>query len=240
MRIETRNLLAEFLLEALDDHGVAEALRCFARYCRSLDIEPTPVSVDAFVASASVTAHHQVVEALRHHALFTWEKSNGATTLTLQPRFKVEYREIAARLVRYVAVIDTWYLLNRSPGSTSARELALQKGALLFNYHLFFEVHEILEEQWKQESGDVRLFLQGLIQIAVAFHHLGNRNFRGATSLLHDGLAKITPYQPEFLAVKLQSFIARLEICQQELQQFGPEHFQQFALEMIPLIEFVR
>jgi hypothetical protein len=116
----------------------------------------------------------------------------------------------------------------------------LQKGVLLFNHRLFFEVHEILEEQWKQEEGDVRLFLQGLIQIAVAFHHLGNRNFRGAIGLLHDGLVKLAPHQPEFLNIEVQRFVSRLEACQQELRRLGPEHFPQFPPEMIPSLQFVR
>jgi len=239
VRIETRNLLSKFLLEALDDHVIAETLRCFAHYCQSHDAEPTPVSVEAFVAFAPITARQQVVKILQHHPLFTLEKSNKAVTITLQPLFKAEYREIVAKLVLYAAVIDAWDLFNRESRPISARELALQKGVLLFNHHLFFEVHEILEEQWKQESGEIRLFLQGLIQIAVAFHHLGNRNFRGTMALLHEGLVKITHQQPEFLGIEVRNLVVRLAACQQQLQQLGPEHFQQFPREMIPSLQFI-
>ena len=240
MRIETRNLLAEFILSALDNPIAADALRCLAHYCRSDNTVPTPVAVAVFLAPISITTQQQAAAILRHNGLVQWQNLDGSEHISLAPTVATEYREVAARLARYATAIDAWYLPGKAPGTVSAREAALQKGALLFNHHLFFEVHEILEEQWKEESGDVRLFLQGLIQIAVAFHHLGNNNFRGATALLHDGLAKITPHQPEFLDIELQTFIVRLGVCQQELQRLGPEHFQQFPLELILSIKFVR
>ena len=85
-----------------------------------------------------------------------------------------------------------------------------------------------------------RLRCEGLIQIAVAFHHLLNNNFRGASALLHDGLAKIIPHQPQFLSIEVQRFVERLTACQQELRRLGPDHCQQFPQEMIPSIKFTR
>ena len=70
-------------------------------------------------------------------------------------------------------------------------ETALRQAALLFDGRLYFEVHELLEPYWLRAAGGERETLQGLIQVAVGFHHLGNGNGAGARALLHDGAAKL-------------------------------------------------
>ena len=70
-------------------------------------------------------------------------------------------------------------------------EMALGQAALLFDGRLYFEVHELLEPYWLRAAGRERETLQGLIQVAVGFHHLGNGNGAGARALLHDGAAKL-------------------------------------------------
>ena len=70
-------------------------------------------------------------------------------------------------------------------------EMALGQAALLFDGRLYFEVHELLEPYWLRAAGRERETLQGLIQVAVGFHHLSNGNSGGARALLHDGAAKL-------------------------------------------------
>jgi len=79
-----------------------------------------------------------------------------------------------------------------APAPTDARDAALIGAACLWAHGLFFEVHEIVEPEWARASGDVREALQGLIQVAVAFHHLAHGNPRGARKLLIDGREKLT------------------------------------------------
>jgi hypothetical protein len=69
--------------------------------------------------------------------------------------------------------------------------LLLDRATALANQGLFFEVHELLEPAWFRAAEPVRTALQGVIQIAVAFHHLENRNHQGARSLLVEGVAKV-------------------------------------------------
>ena len=54
--------------------------------------------------------------------------------------------------------------------------MALGQAALLFDGRLYFEVHELLEPYWLRAAGRERETLQGLIQVAVGFHHLSNGN----------------------------------------------------------------
>jgi uncharacterized protein len=73
---------------------------------------------------------------------------------------------------------------------------ALRQGVEEFNCACFFEAHDTLEELWRDTSGPLRLFYQGLIQLAVGLYHLSNGNRRGALNLLEKGLAKLEAYQP--------------------------------------------
>ena len=72
----------------------------------------------------------------------------------------------------------------------------LRQGVEEFNRAYYFEAHETLEDLWRGTSGPLRLFYQGLIQLAVALYHLSNGNRRGALNLLGKGLDKLAAYQP--------------------------------------------
>jgi uncharacterized protein len=68
------------------------------------------------------------------------------------------------------------------------------RGITLFNARKFFEAHEAWEELWLVEVEPEKTFLQGLIQVAAAFHHHGRGNRRGTQSLLAAGLAKLRSF----------------------------------------------
>lgn len=65
------------------------------------------------------------------------------------------------------------------------------KGLSEFNRQDFFQCHETLEELWKTLSGDERELTQGIIQIAVGYHHLLKDNRTGALKLLKRGLERV-------------------------------------------------
>lgn len=79
----------------------------------------------------------------------------------------------------------------RAGATRDAVEGAIVQAAALWNEGLFFEVHEVLEAVWQRETGDRRQALQGLIQVAVAWHHLAHGNPRGARTLLREGRARL-------------------------------------------------
>ena len=234
MKIATRNLLADMILAALDDRVSAAALQCLATYCRTIAHAPQPMPIARFLHPAPEEEHEAVTAKLIVNPLLEWDLRDGSGQVTLSTNFSSELREIVDRLICFSAALDEW-----SPHEGIPQTLALQKGALLFNHHLFFEVHEVLEAQWVHERGEAKLFFQGLIQIAVAFYHRQNQNLRGALALLQDGLEKITFHQPGFLGLELQVFAFHLEPCRSELLRLGEEVCMQFREEMIPRLQFV-
>ena len=58
----------------------------------------------------------------------------------------------------------------------------------------FFEAHELWEELWSEYYLADRTLIQGLIQLAVSFVHLGNGNLNGAKSLLKKSADKFSSY----------------------------------------------
>jgi hypothetical protein len=79
----------------------------------------------------------------------------------------------------------------RAQASEDPLATAVRQAAALWDERLFFEVHEVLEALWQPATGAVRQALQGVIQIAVAFHHLAHGNRRGARSLMSEGRARL-------------------------------------------------
>ncbi|MGA7616844.1 MAG: DUF309 domain-containing protein [Thermoanaerobaculia bacterium] len=64
-------------------------------------------------------------------------------------------------------------------------------GIELFNSGRYWHAHEAWERLWLVAEGPRREFLQGLIQLAAACHHVLRGNLRGAQRLLDASLARL-------------------------------------------------
>ncbi len=74
------------------------------------------------------------------------------------------------------------------------KEEKFERGLKHFNAREFFEAHEVWEEVWLTEGEPEKTFLQGIIQIAAAFHHYRRGNPDGAETLLAAGIVKLTRF----------------------------------------------
>jgi uncharacterized protein len=66
-----------------------------------------------------------------------------------------------------------------------------EKGLEAFNSSRFYDAHEHWEEVWLETPNPDKMFLQGLIQVAAAFHHYSRANLPGTRNLLLAGLLKL-------------------------------------------------
>jgi hypothetical protein len=105
------------------------------------------------------------------------------------------------------------FALVKSSMQHAAYEPLYLAGIELFNACEFFESHEVWEELWSEERGPSRKFYQGLIQAAVALHHFGNGNIRGARKLFHSSQQYLEPYRPTYLGLDLEKFLADMQRC---------------------------
>lgn len=77
-------------------------------------------------------------------------------------------------------------------GDSDRPSRRIERGRALFNEGRFFEAHEEWEEAWRVETGNRRIPLQGLIQIAAALHKASRGESPGGCARLLDaGLARL-------------------------------------------------
>ncbi|MEZ6071082.1 MAG: DUF309 domain-containing protein [Pirellulales bacterium] len=86
-------------------------------------------------------------------------------------------------------------------------------GIRYFNECDFFEAHEVWEDLWTDFEGDSRRFYQGLIQAAVALHHFGNGNTRGARKLNESCRKYLDPFRPWHEGLDLDRFLDDMDRC---------------------------
>ncbi len=87
------------------------------------------------------------------------------------------------------------------------------KGIEHFNECEFFEAHDIWEELWTEHRGTARKFYQGLIQAAVALHHFGNGNTRGARKVYLTSRVYLEEYTPSYQGLDMEKFLGQYEQC---------------------------
>jgi len=118
-----------------------------------------------------------------------------------------------------------------------ANDSLYRQGIKYFNDCDFFEAHETWEELWTDYRGPARKFYQGLIQAAVALHHFGNGNIRGARKVYHTSRNYLQEYRPAYFGLDLEAFLAQYDQCFDAVVQ-STEEFPRIDIdpELIPEI----
>jgi predicted metal-dependent hydrolase len=80
-----------------------------------------------------------------------------------------------------------------------------------FNAGLFYQCHETLEKVWRNQNSEKRQFTQGIIQLAVAYHHLENHNEVGAIKLFKRALPRLIKFGPVCLGVEANPLFDQTE-----------------------------
>jgi len=88
----------------------------------------------------------------------------------------------------------------------------LQQAAILWEYKLYFEMHELLEDSWKSAEGDRRKALQGLIRAAGMKVHAESSNMKAAAAIGRKAQAALQLYGKELARFnKLESILAEID-----------------------------
>jgi predicted metal-dependent hydrolase len=99
----------------------------------------------------------------------------------------------------------------------------INRGVSLFNRAHFFDAHEVLEDVWNSVSRDrpsgrlLRQHVQGMVQVAVAFHHQSKGNYVGARSVLERAMRNLHGADSSFPGLDLDQLRAELEIWRRHL-----------------------
>ena len=114
-------------------------------------------------------------------------------------------------------------------------EECLRRGAALFDAGRFWDAHEAWEEAWIEEDGEVRVLLQGLIQVAAGYHKATVQlQPSGCVKLLGSGLDKLRPLPPDVYGLQLGGFIAKVERTLSEARRWQSRETGNFPRDLIP------
>ncbi len=115
---------------------------------------------------------------------------------------------------------------------------AFWRGLEEFNQREFYACHDTLEALWMDALHPLKLFYQGILQLAVAYYHLGNGNWKGGVILLSTGIQRLEYFAPEYLGIDVELLLDKSSTCLERLQELGVEQIQAFDLQTIPQIEY--
>ena len=114
-----------------------------------------------------------------------------------------------------------------------------------FNNREYYACHDTLEALWMDSIDPDKKFYQGVLQIAVACYHLHNRNWRGAVTLLGEGIGRLPYYQPVYAGIDVTKLIQDSRNLLTTLQSIGAEGIDDFVdrlaqnSSILPMINFV-
>lgn len=93
----------------------------------------------------------------------------------------------------------------------------------------YYACHDTLEALWMDAIDPDKKFYQGVLQIAVACYHLHNRNWRGAVTLLGEGIGRLPYYQPVYAGIDVTQLIEDSHNLLTILQSIGTEGIGDFV-----------
>ena len=197
MTLRLRNLLAEWCLAALRDVRKSAPLRALAAFADRADetgrAEGLTVEHAALLGSTDCFQADGIAVLLAPHLLGDLPvlRVRASRLLDATAESRARCGDPAARL-----------------GPTSWSFCAAQ---VLFNAELFFEVHELLEGDWRRATGDLKTLLQGLIQVAVGLHHQAEGNVHGALTRLSAGNEKLRRFCPAAQGMDLEGLCTAVD-----------------------------
>ncbi|MFQ5880968.1 MAG: DUF309 domain-containing protein [Candidatus Methylomirabilales bacterium] len=243
MRSELRDKVAELLMQAIKHPERSPMVYWLLAYCQVAQESGRPVVPFSRLARFI----------RRHREEIDWCKGSGEAwgrrlvadsglfraeekAVTIAPEYRKELSLVCGKAVAYWGFLQELHRRTYAPGLPGA----LQQAALLWKHRLFFEFHELLEGIWIDWRGPERLFLQGLIQLGVAFYHIQRHNYRGAMSMFQNGWTKVAPHAPRYSGVELKDFLETIEKCREVLKGLGPVHCCNFDWSLVPPLQVAR
>ena len=122
---------------------------------------------------------------------------------------------------------------SSDPAEAEPEQMAsLARGVAEFNAEQFYACHDTLEAVWMAAENAEKPFYQGILQIAVAFYHLGNSNWRGGAILLGEGIGRLRKFEPTHEGVDVEQLVDEAVEWLSLVQEAGPEGVEALMAKM--------
>ena len=108
------------------------------------------------------------------------------------------------------------------------------RGIDSFNRRAYFDSHDQWEQCWIAEGRPNSGFFKGLIQMAVAMHHLTHHNLPGAKKLLARAHETLAPFRPQHLDLDVDALLAQADQCVDYAE--SAEATETLPAELVPRI----
>jgi predicted metal-dependent hydrolase len=93
----------------------------------------------------------------------------------------------------------------------------------------YFEAHESLEDAWRAAEPQEKDFFQGLVHVAVAWHHAGRGNRPGCERQLAKAERRLGPFAPEHGGVDVAAILVSVAAARQRVEDG--------SLELLPPLD---
>lgn len=124
------------------------------------------------------------------------------------------------------------------PRLTGGEQEEFEQGWDLFNHGDFWHAHEEWENVWKQRPEPSRIFFQGIIQLAAAYHLLFvKQRYGGMMRNLEKAEEKLLLFPDVFLKVKVHSLLEMIIQTRKEVERIGKDNLQSFDRNIIARLE---
>ena len=117
---------------------------------------------------------------------------------------------------------------------SNIEEIIFLKGIDSFNDKSFYDAHESWELLWTEYALQDALFVQGLIQLSVAFFHITNLNLIGSKNLFNKCLPKLRKFPSNHRDLNLSDIIDSAEESLKMVSNI--DKVSQFDWELAPRI----
>jgi uncharacterized protein len=94
----------------------------------------------------------------------------------------------------------------------------LRDGLELIKRGEYFEAHESLENAWRAAEPGEKDFFQGLVHVAVAWHHAGRGNRPGCERQLVKAARRLGPFGPRHREVDVDAVLASVSAAQRVVE----------------------
>lgn len=115
-----------------------------------------------------------------------------------------------------------------------------ERGVALFNCHEHWESHEAWEQVWRRHTEPSRIFFQGLIQLAAAYHQLRRGIYHGAVKHYNNAYFKLKQFPGRFLGVDVDALKRRIEQGLAAVERLGPGRMDEFPKNLVAKVIYNR
>lgn len=113
----------------------------------------------------------------------------------------------------------------------------LKEGVQLFNVRKFWHAHEAWEAVWKRHPEESRIFFQGLIQLAAAYHLLlVNKRYGGTMRNFIKAEEKLKLFPSQFIRVDVSLLLHSIRVAREEIGRLSASRLDEFDQLLVPTI----